>query len=205
MFASENESRDSDMALWPWEEDKDSEWFSPQPFAADGRSKEHDEERAAKAVIHPFGRGKFRTVAEHVVIPPIVVDAILKGKGRDSPWTWPAEPADQRPAPKPERALGRGTKWKPKHKWPKWTGQMGGVKSAAPSPPSYGSGGGISRSLVGGATKTSPQSKPKLSGRGRALKMRAERYGIPLRKPGGLVSPYCNYPSSVFLFRDGRG
>ena len=179
---ADSESRDSDtMAMWTWDEE-DSEWFSPQPFAA-GRSQEtEEEERDAKAVIHPFGRGKFKTVAEHVVIPPIVIDAILKGKGRDSPWTWPSEQEQEEQAARPP----------PK---PKYTERMGGVKEPAPFPSCCSGGRGLSQHGVGvsmmSSVSTSPRLKPKVSGRGRALKMRAERYGNPLRKPGRLVGSCC--------------
>ena len=184
MYAAESESRDSDtMAMWTWDEE-DSEWFSPQPFAGGcSQEGEEEEERVAKAVIHPFGRGKFRTMAEHVVIPPMVIDAILKGKGRDSPWTWPAEQEQEvRPPPQP--------KIKPTR--PKCTEKMGGVKNPALSPSCHSGGRGMGRRRVEGSTtlstSASPRLKPKVSGRGRALKMRAERYGNPLRRPGRLVS-----------------
>ena len=184
---SRGESRDSDaLEMWPWDEDGDSEeWFSPRSFAAAEHNQE--EEYESTAVKHPFGRGQYKTVAQHVVIPPIVLDKLLKGKGRHSPWRWPADPE-----PKPRviksssGSSGNTTKWRPvKTTWT-WKGKMGGVHSPSPTPTAS------SRGVGQRGTGVSPRLKAKVSGRGRALKMRAEQNRAPLRKPGKMVSP-CNY------------
>ena len=170
--------------MWPWDEDGDSEeWFSPRSFAAAEHNQE--EEYESTAVKHPFGRGQYKTVAQHVVIPPIVLDKLLKGKGRHSPWTWPADPEPKPPVIKSSSgSRGNTTKWRPVKTT--WKGKMGGVHSPSPTPAAS------SRGVGQKGTGVNPRLKAKVSGRGRALKMRAEQNRAPLRKPGKMVSP-CNY------------
>ena len=162
------------------------------------------------AVIHPFGHRQFRAMAEKLVIPPMVLDLMLKGKDRDysgtstrpkstwKPISTPARPSES--SRDRERAANRDRSRSPASRSKNettWTGKMGGVRdhtpSAPPMRPSRGFSAAIGRGVgkvpvqVGGATSSM---KPRISGRGRALRMRAERGGAPLRRPGRLVSCY---------------
>ena len=159
------------------------------------------------AVTHPFGHRQFRAMAEKLVIPPMVLDLMLKGKDRDYSATstrprsaWKPISALARPNESSrdrERAANRDRSRSPASRSKNettWTGKMGGVRDHTPSaPPMRGFSAAIGRGVgkvpmqVGGATSSM---KPRISGRGRALRMRAERGGAPLRRPGRPVSPY---------------
>ena len=88
----------------------------------------------ATAVLHPFGRGRFKELAECAVIPNVLLDELIKTHAeRDS----------------------QSTTWKL---------------------------GGAARSKFKEVAQ--PRAIGANTGRGRALKLRAERYAQPLRRPG---------------------
>ena len=188
-----------DSWIWDDDEEEDAEWFSPTPFSGGDvvRREEEEEEGVARAVLHPFGRGQFKAVAQQVVIPPIVLEELLKGKGRDVDLSWPHDSAGSRTR---ARASAEA-KFKAKSR-PTWTPQMGGVRSPytyTTSPAMRPSLSHSSRVSNGASidqdrsSGVSPKtSKVRVSGRGRALKMRAEQYRSTLRKPGQGVSPCGN-------------
>ena len=194
------------MELW---DEEQGEWTSTRVDYGeliDGKEDAYE----PKAVIHPFGHRQFRAMAEKLVIPPMVLDLMLKGKDHDYSGTSSRPKSTWKPASAParscessqdrERVTNRDRLRSPASRSKNettWTGKMGGVRSHTPSAPlmrpSRGFSAAIGRGVgkvpmqVGGATSSM---KPRISGRGRALRMRAERGGAPLRKPGRLVSSY---------------
>ena len=53
----------------------------------DNFSRDVYEDDYSHAVQHSFGRGSFRSIAEKVVVPKIVLDRIILGEGNNSCWT----------------------------------------------------------------------------------------------------------------------
>ena len=212
--SSDDGSRDSDgetMELW---DDEKGEWTS-YSMEADYRELIDGEEDPYEptAVVHPFSHRQFRAVAEKLVIPPMVLDLMLKDK--DCDYSDDATSARPRSTWKPTSASARrpnessrdreraADRYRSKNKTT-WTGEMGGVRDHSPSAPTAATRPSRSRSRgrgtaasgrgtctdripvrMGGATSGL---RPKVSGRGRALKMRAERGGALLRRPGQPVS-----------------
>ena len=208
--SSEQGSRDS-YAMELWDEEQGDWTSTPVDYGELLNGKKDAYE--STAVIHPFGHRQFRAMAQKLVIPPMVLDLMLKGKDRDYSSTrrprstWKPVSAPSRPIESSrdrERAANRYRSRLPASRSRSrakdettWIGKMGGVRghtSTSPPPmrPSRGFSAAIGRGVggvrVGGATSSM---KPKISGRGHALslRMRAERGGVPLRKPGRLVSP----------------
>ena len=198
---SQMQAQEPELEMWPWDDgdrEEGEEWFTPRPFEAAAAAEEYSlEDYEATAVIHPFGRGQFRTVAMHVVIPPIVLDEFLKGKDRRSLWTWPDDDDEHIETKKYSTASAAANvnceEWVPKAHTS--SSKMGGVKSPSPLPGSslhshvggscgaVGRGRGMPNRGMGAETRVV---KAKVSGRGRAMRTRAEIGRIPLRKP---VSP----------------
>lgn len=90
----------------------------------------------ATAVLHPFGRGQFKELAERAIIPDILLDELIKThRERDS----------------------LSTTWKL---------------------------GGAARSKFKGVAQPGAGATGASGGRARALRLRAERYAQPLRRPG---------------------
>ena len=195
-----HESRDSDaMELWDEEQE---EWI---PTRFDYGELLSDKENAYEptVVIHPFSHRQFRATAQKLVIPPMVLDLMMKGKDCDlSLSSDPNARPKWKPTPAPTEssrgtAINRDRSTTTKSETAStWTGKMGGVRGPAPSMPalpscgtsasfSIGRGGG--GGVVGRVGGTTSSGRPRISGRGRALRMRAERGGALLRKPGRLV------------------
>ena len=213
--SSEQISRDSDaMELW---DEEQGDWTSTRVDYGELLNEKKDPYEPT-LVNHPFSHREFQAMAQKLVIPPMVLDLMLKGKDRDYSdtstrrpgSTWKPIPAPARPN-ESSRDQGRAadrnrsrspaprtrTRSRAAKKETTWTGKMGGVrdhtpKSPPPMRPSRGFRAAVGRGVggvqVGGATSSM---KPKISGRGRALslRMRAEKGGAPLRKPGQPVSP----------------
>ena len=217
--SSDDGSRDSDgetMELW---DDEKGEWTS-YSTEADYRELIDGEEDPYEptAVVHPFSHRQFRAVAKKLIIPPMVLDLMLKDKDCDysddatsmrprSTWK-PISASARRPSESSRDRQREADRSRSKNKTT-WTGKMGGVRDHSPSAsaptaatrPSRSrsrgrgtaaSGRGTDRVPVqmGGATSGL---RPRISGRGRALRMRAERGGALLRRPGQPVSPCNNY------------
>ena len=196
-----------------WDEEK-GEWTSTRVNCRELIDGEEDAYEPT-AVTHPFSHREFRSMAEKFVIPPMVLDLMLKGKDHNYSGastrprsTWKPIPRASESSRNRERATNHDRSRSPasglrSKKATTWTGKMGGVRDHTPSAPlamstrppargrgfsaAVGRGVGVVPVQVGGAT-SSTSMKPKVSGRGRALRMRAERGGAPLRRPGRPVS-----------------
>ena len=200
------------MELW---DDEKGEWTS-YSMEADYRELIDGEEDPYEptAVVHPFSHRQFRAVAEKLVIPPMVLDLMLKDKDCDYSddatstrprSTWKLTSASARRPNESSRDRERAAdRNRSKNIKTTWTGKMGGVRDHSPSAPTAATRPSRSRSRgrgtaasgrgtctdripvrMGGATSGL---RPRVSGRGRALKMRAEKGGALLRKPGQPVS-----------------